>query len=594
MELPPITPPMVATLGLCVGALILFAWNRWRFEVVGLIVLAALVVLGLLPVEDALSGFSSEATLAVAGVLFLSSGLERTGVVDMLARAIARLGGASEFKLLLALMVMTIPIGAFLNNTAVVAILLPVMFGAARQHDIAPSRLLIPLSYSSQLGGSMTLIGSSTNLLVSGILIQLGQPGFGFFQMTGPGAVLALAGVVYLLTFGRRQLPDRKSDDDEEIERPFAAFQSALIIDDTAPFIGASFSQVQSAGFEDLELKEIRRPFHEGELDPAEALLPGDLLLVEGTSDALKRAEQTAGLRMAMRRHTGEETQPDAMVVMEAVITPRSRLVGCKLPGIGPQDWFGIAFLALQRHGRQPELPTAERPLRPGDLVLVEGTRAGLNRAQQTGLLLPVMQVMPPGPHRKWWLSSGILLAVVLLAALGIVPMVIAVLLGVIAMVLTGCIDLGETYERVDWGVIILLGSIIPLGLAMQQTGTAQLIAGLVLGATRDYGPYVVLAALYLITSVFTEFISNNAAAAVLTPVAVAVAMAIDASPIPFAMAVMFAASNSFITPIGYQTNTMVYGPGGYRFSDFARVGTPLTLILALLATAVLPLFFPF
>lgn len=593
MDLPRLTLPLVATLGLCIVGLLLFLWNRWRFEVVGLIILAALFLLGILPLEDALSGFSSDATLAVAGVLILSSGLERTGVVDMLARAITRLGGSSELRLLLALMVITIPIGAFLNNTAVVAVLLPAVFGAARQHDIAPSRLLIPLSYSSQLGGSMTLIGSSTNLLVSGVLIELGQPGFSFFQMTAPGAVLALAGVVYLVTVGRRQLPIRKSTEDE-LERPFREFQSALLVEDSSPFIGATFQQVRMAGFSDLDLEQIRRPFHEGELGADTALHAGDLLLVEGPSDTLKHVDDIAGLRMAMRPRATEEMHPDALVVMEAVISPRSRLVGSELRSIGPQDSYGIAFLALQRHGRHPELPTTERPLRPGDLVLVEGTRAGLNRAQQTGLLLPVMQVMPPLPHRKRWLSSGILLAVVLLAAFGVIPMVVAVLLGVIAMVVSGCIDLGETYERVDWGVVILLGSIIPLGLAMQQTGAAQLLAGLVLGATQDYGPHVVLMALYLSCSVFTEFVSNNAAAAVFTPVAVAVAIAIDASPIPFAMAVMFAASNSFLTPIGYQTNTMVYGPGGYRFSDFARIGAPLTLILVLLATLVLPLFFPF
>jgi di/tricarboxylate transporter len=204
------------------------------------------------------------------------------------------------------------------------------------------------------------------------------------------------------------------------------------------------------------------------------------------------------------------------------------------------------------------------------------------------------MRVMPPRTRKRAWLASGILLAVVVLAATGVASMTISVLLGVIAMAITGCIEPAETYERLDWGVIILLGSIIPLGLAMQQTGAARLLAAFVLGATKGHGPYIVLGALYLITSLLTEVISNNAAAVVLTPVAVALAGALGASPVPFAMAVMIAASNSFMTPIGYQTNTFIFGPGGYRFGDFARIGTLLSLLLVVIAVGVLPLFFPF
>src|SRR5690606_1693353 len=259
-----------------------------------------------------------------------------------------------------------------------------------------------------------------------------------------------------------------------------------------------------------------------------------------------------------------------------------------------PLEQSGATIVAVQRHGRNPSLPAPDRPLEAGDLVLVEGTRRELNAMQRAGHLLLVTHVVLPREHQRWWLATGILVAVVVLAAADVVPMALAVLLGVIAMAVTGCIDPSDSYERVDWAVIILIGSLVPLGLAMQQTGAAQLLAALVVRAASGFGPYVVLATLYLLTSVLTEFISNNAAAVVLTPVAVAIAGALDASPVPFAMAVMMAASNSFMTPVGYQTNTFIYGPGGYRFTDFTRVGTPLNLLLVALAVVFLPLFFPF
>jgi di/tricarboxylate transporter len=593
MEIPPLTLPLAATLGICVAALLLFIWNRLPFELVGLIVLAALIVFGLLPLPQALGGFSNEAVLTVAGLLILSAGLQQTGAVDMIAEAFARIGAGSELKLMIALIVLTIPASAFLNNTAVVALLIPVVLEAARRHEIAPSRLLIPLSFSSQLGGTLTLIGSSTNLLVSGVMVELGEPGFGFFQMTGAAAVLMLAGVAYLLTIGRRLLPVRGAPENE-LHASFREFESALVVEPDSSFVGSSFREVREKGFEGLQLKAIRRASQQGEVGEDEPLRPGDLLLVEGASDALNRADRMAGLHFAMPRNDREVVGRDELVVMEAVVAPRSRLIGRRLRDVGPPDLHGASILAVQRHGRHPELPSAERALRSGDLVLVEGTGDGLNRIQLSGLLLLVTRVRLPRTRGRWWLATGILLAVILLAALNVFSMPVSVLLGVIAMTLTGCLKPADAYERVDWGVIILIGSIIPLGLAMQQTGAAQLLAALVIRATGDLGPYVVLGTMYLVTSLLTEFISNNAAAVILTPVAVAVAGALGVSPVPFAMAVMIAASNSFMTPIGYQTNTLIYGPGAYEFRDFARVGTLLSILLLLLAVMVLPLFFPF
>lgn len=593
MEMPPLTQPLLVTLGIALGALFLFVWNRLRFEVVGLIVLAALVVFGVLPLDQALKGFSNEAPLTVAGVLILSTGLARTGAVDMLAEVLARLGAGRELRLLFVMIAVTIPASAVLNNTAVVAVLIPVVLRISQEEGIAPSRLLMPLSFSSQLGGTLTLIGSSTNLLVSGVLVELGQPGFGFFQMTAPAAILMLGGVVYLMTIGRYLLPDRGSVEDE-FQIPFHELESALVVEGHSRFVGSTFEQVRESGFESLKLKALRRAGHERPFDEQERLRPRDLLVVEGPSDELRRADRTGGLHFALHRNDPEEESNGSLMVMEAVITPRSRLIGHRIRDFGRVVGANATMLGVQRHGRQSNVPTSERPLRAGDLVLVEGTREELNGIERAGLLWLLRRVGLPRQRGRWWLATGILLLVVLVAALDVMSMPLAVLCGVIAMAVTGCIDLADTYERVDWGVIILIGSIVPLGFAMQQTGAAQLLAALVLRATSGFGPYVLLGAIYLVTSVLTEFISNNAAAVVLTPVAVAVAQALDISPVPFAMAVMIAASNSFMTPVGYQTNTFVFGPGGYRFSDFARVGALLSLLLIGLAMFVLPLFFPF
>lgn len=593
MELPPLTLQLVAMLGICVAALLLFIWNRLPFELVGLMVLAALMVFGLLPLSQALSGFSNEAVLTVAGLLLLSVGLQQTGAVEMLAEAFARTGPGSAFKFMIVLIIFIVPVSAFLNNTAVVAILIPVVLDAARHYQIAPSKLLIPLSFSSQLGGTLTLIGSSTNLLVSGVMVELGEPGFGFFQMTGAATVLMLAGVVYLLTIGWRLLPDRGALEDG-FHVSFRRFDSALVVEPDSAFVGSSFRQVRENGFEDLQLKAIQHAATQGELGEDAPLRAGDVLFVEGPSDALKRADRTAGLRFAIPGKERRAVARDEPVVVEAVIAPRSRLIGRKVRDLGPPDLHGGAMLAVQRHGRQPGVRTPERALRAGDLVLVEGGYGGLNRSHESGLLFLVSRVELEGPRDRWWLAAGIMLAVILLAALDVLPMSVSVLLGVIAMTVTGCLKLADAYERMDWSVIILIASIIPLGSAMQQTGAAQLLAALVIGATGDLGPYIVLGTLYLLTSLLTELISNNAAAVILTPVAVAVANALGVSPVPFAMAVMMAASNSFMTPIGYQTNTLIYGPGAYEFRDFIRVGAPLSLLLVPIAVVVLPLFFPF
>lgn len=599
MELPPITVPMVATLAVGAFALVLFVWNRLPFEVVGLLVMAALMVLGVLTPTQAVSGFSNDATVTVAGMLFLSAGLEQTGAVDELARWIARIGRGSERRLLFALMAVSIPASAFLNNTAIVAVLLPVVLGICRRHGFAPSRFLMPLSFAAQLGGTLTLVGTSTNLLAAGLLTEFGFRSLGLFEITPPAIIVMLVGVVYLVTLGRVLLPTRLPSEGEDQSTPFHRFDSALIVGPDSPLIGCPARRAKLSERFALELTGVRRGHEAPPLADMEVLLQADdVLLVIGSGDALKKADGVDGMRIA-RPGNDDRKEVDAtrLVLMEAVVPARSRLVGRRARSVGPLTWFGAVAIAVQCYGRCTDRPLERMKLSAGDLLLVEGTRGALRRMQRAGLLLLVGRIdelASAGPASKRWLSGAILLAVVVAAAVDFLPILMAVVLGVVLMVVTGCLKPAEAYDQMDWSVLILLGSLIPFGLAMQRTGAAKLLAALVLGATSGFGPHVVLASLYLLTTVLTEFISNNASAVVLTPVAVSIATAMGVSPYPFVVAVMFAASNSFLTPIGYQTNTFIFAPGRYHFTDFARVGAPLALILVPVAVLVIPMFFPF
>lgn len=594
MPLPALTLPMVLTLGIALGALVLFVWNRLPFEVIGLLVMASLAVFQILTPTEAISGFSNEATVTVAAILFLSAGLERTGVVDALGRLIAKLGAGSELRLQSVLVAMVAPASAFLNNTAVVAMLLPVARDLGRQRDIPTSRLLMPISFASQLGGTLTLIGTSTNLLVAGLLVDFGLPSLRLFEITPAAAPLAIAGLLYLLTVGRALLPSRRGPADEGEVVPHREFLAILAVEDGSPLVGLPIGEAEFLGKSRLKIVRIQRPLRADPLRKDEPLESGDLLHLVGTSEALGLAAMSGGLRLPGARTAPSEEETREQVVVEALVSPRSSLLGRRVRSVGPFAWYGATVLAFKRHGVQMERPM-NTTFEPGDLLLLQGSRGALQRMQRSGLLLLMGKV--DVPQRDPWkarLATGIFIAVIALAAVGLMPILVSAILGVIAMLLTGCLRPGDAFEQIDWGVLILLGTIIPLGLALQKTEAALLLAGLILSAVQDAGPHVILGAVYLLTSILTEFISNNATVVLLVPVAFAIAGAVGLSPLPFAIAVMFAGSNSFMTPVGYQTNTFIFGPGNYRFTDFARVGGLLSLLMLVLAVWIIPIFFPF
>lgn len=601
---PELSPAGIGTLAIVVAALALFVWDRFRPEVVGVAVMAVLVVTGLVTTQEGLSGFANEATVTVALMLALSVGLLRTGAVDLIGRWVARLSGGRELRLLVVLMLVVVPVSAVLNNTAVVAVLIPAVIGLANAHDISPSRILMPLSFASQLGGTLTLIGTSTNLLVAGLVMDLGLERIRLFDITAPALVITGLGVLYLLTVGRWLTPVRTAP--ESLTRRFELhdYLTGLEIEPGSRLADRSLAESRFAEEYGLTVIAIER--NGGRVRPLTGftvLHEGDLLLVEGKIADIAGIQEAEGIRIAGSTPpflpAGRGESPDAPVdappLAEVMVPAHSHVIGRTLSDLGFRSRFGITVLAIQRHGKPVDESVNRVPLELGDLLLVEGPVDALQRLHEGRDLVLLGPVeLPAKRRRKMGVAVAIMLGVVLLPALEVTTIVISALLGVLAMIVTGCFTTEEAYEEIDWSVIILLGSLIPLGLAMQETGAAGWLASGLLWITAPLGAYGLLAGVYTLTTLLTAVISNAAAAVILTPMAVAAANGLGYSPWPFVIAVMFAASNSFITPIGYQTNLFVYGPGGYRFSDFMRVGGPLTILMIAAATLVIPLFFPF
>lgn len=605
MSAPGLSLEILLTLGVAAGALALFLWNRLRVDVIGLIVMAALIVLGLVTPQEGISGFANEATVTVAAMFVLSAGLARTGAIEIAGRWIARLAGKSELRLLLISLAIVVPLSAFINNTPVVVVMIPLILGLTREIGAAPSRLFMPISFASQMGGTLTLIGTSTNLLVAGLVLDLGLERIRLFDITPPALVLTGVGLLYLLTVGRWLMPTRETAPDLIARYELREYLTGLVVADDSPLVGRSLRDSRFGEEHGLQVIGIERAggriaFPRG----GTVIEEGDLLLVRGKIPDIARIGETDHLRIAGVRPdfplTGElagdtDTDRRRPRLAELIVPPRSPVIGGTLRGLNFRSRYGLPVLGIQRHGEALREALGDVVLEPGDILLVQGTGEELERLHRSGelaLLGPVH--LPARRRRKVKYAVPILLGVVLLAALEVTTILVSAILGVIAMFLTRCITPEEAYREVDWMVLVLLGSIIPLGIAMQKTGTAEYIAAGLLRLTEPLGLYGTLAAFYLLTSLLTELISNNAAAVVLTPVAVATAAALGVSPLPLVVAVMIAASNSYMTPIGYQTNTFIYGPGGYQFVDFVRVGGPLNALMLLTATFVIPFFFPF
>lgn len=594
---------MVVVFAIILVALVLFATEPVPIDITAIGIMVSLMVLEPwteVSPQEGVSGFASTATVTVLAMFILSYGVQRTGAVQILGQKIAAFTRDDETRQLGATIGVVGPISGFINNTAAVAILLPMVTDLAHEGKTSPSKLLIPLSYASMFGGMLTLVGTSTNILASDLVGRLAaeEPevypnlhAFSMFEFTSLGLVVTAVGTVYLMTVGRWLLPERippKEDLTDEFE--MGNYLTEVVVLEDSPIVGETVADALRDTDFDVDLVQLIRngqTFVEP-LGPKQ-LQPDDILAVRTDRDTLVELIDTEGLSLIPEFDVsddeleGEDTERS---LVEVVIAPRSALASETLSSAGFRERYDATVLALRRGPELIRKRMDHTELQVGDTLLVQATPESISRLNVNRDFIVAQEIERPDyREEKIALAIGIVAAVVGVAALNILPIMVSALAGAVVMVVTGVLKPPEVYDAVEWDVIFLLAGVIPLGIAMEQTGAANLLADLMV-MSADFLPAVaVLGVFYLVTATLTNIVSNNASVVLMIPVAAEAARQLNANAFAFVLAVTFAASTAFMTPVGYQTNLFVYGPGGYKFTDYVKVGTPLQLLFAVVTT---------
>lgn len=583
-------------------AVVLFATEKLSVDLIALLIMSSLLILGVISPEEGISGFSNKATVTVAAMFVISAGLFKTGAVSYLGKITSDLFKRNYWLGLIMVMIAVGFFSAFINNTPIVAVFIPVLLGVAKEIRANVSKLLMPMSFASMFGGVCTLIGTSTNILVSSIAEERGQPAFSMFEIAPLGLVMFAVGTVYMLFIGIRIIPERRSEGDLIESYNLQEYIAEVVLLENAPSVGHAIKDAPIAKDIEIIIIGVQRGDEVISAPPPDFVLQaGDVLRVSCNWEEFHQIQARAGVLFKPQyKWRDQDVETAEVKLVEAVVAPRSAFVGRSFAGKSLEDLqfherFGAAVLAIRHRGKLLRNKIADTKLEAGDSLLMEVKADRYNQLRQDPSLIVISEVEQPAYRKnKLILALLIVAGVILATTLGAAPIVVSAIIGSVLLVLTGCLTMEDAYQAIEWRIIFLLAGVLSLEAAMENSGAAPLISSTIISTVGVWGLVALLSAFYLMTFVFTEIMSNSATAALLTPVAIATANTLQVSPRPFLVAVMFAASASFMTPVGYQTNTLIYGPGQYKFADFLRVGTPLNLIFWIIATILIPYFWSF
>ena len=595
------TVDIAIVLGVLTSGFILFTTEFFSIDVTAMAILSFLCFFGYLSPEEAISGFSNPAVLTIAFLFIMSKALQKTGILEYLIIKVKKLAdksillGRTFYLLVIGLM------SAVINNTAIVAIFMPVTIRLAHKYKLSPSKMLIPLSYAAILGGTLTLVGTSTNLLVNSIFV--GTSNFeplGMFEFFKYGIILLVIGLFYILFIAPRLLPSRTVTSSLTRSYHLGGYLTEMKIRNDSPLVGKTcMDRGINRNYDVMVLDILREGKMITDMIRLTTLRAGDVLFVRGTLENFLRMKEVERVALLTdEKLTQEELEQEDNVLVECILTDKSDLVGKSLKSGNFRRRFGAFILAVRREGVIFRKKIAHVVLNAYDTLLVYGPAKKIVNFSKGNDFIVLGEVNAEiRKQRFWWMTIIVILGSIIIAAFGLMPIMKSAMIGVVFLLMLKVITPKESYESINWQVIVLISALIPVGIVIKNTGTADwigsFISNLVQSVPRDLQPKVLLGLIYLLTMILTEVSSNAATAIIMTPIAIAVTQQLDFEPRAFIFAVAFAASASFITPIGYQTNLMVYGPGGYKFSDYIRVGLPLAIIFWLTAIFVLPIIWP-
>ncbi|MBK8343645.1 MAG: SLC13 family permease [Bacteroidetes bacterium] len=575
--------------------LFMFIWEKIAIDITSLIAMALLMVTGVLTTKEGIAGFSNDATVTILFLFLLSAGLEKTGAINIVGRVMIKYIGKNQHLAFVAVLLVCGLVSAFLNNTAVVVIFMPIIFKIAKFTNQSPSKLLMPLSFAAIMGGTITLIGSSTNLVVNGVAVEHGYDAFGMFEVTPTGLILFAVFFLYMYFIGIKLIPARRAADSLSEDYELKDFLTEIIIEKGSAFAGKRIFDTPLVT--ELALEVIEISDSKGTLwlpDDYELLEENDTVLVRGSANDIMRLKQLSGVNFIKSFDVDDiDLKSNETTLVEVVIGPNSSLARSTFQEVDFRELYDAIPLAVRRRGDIIEGRLDDVELRFGDDLLLEVNKDSFDQLKRSGDFVFTQEIEKEVyDKKKMLITSGILLMVILTSAFEWLPIIQGAIIGTILMFLFKCITIREAYREVDWRIIFVLAALLPLGTALEKSGAAELLAGYMQTYISGYGPFITLFTLFAVTSVITSLMSNQATAALLSPIAISLGIQMGIDPKPLLMTVMFAASTCYLTPLGYQTNIMIYGPGNYKFIDFIKVGGLLSLLSGIVVSLCLYYFY--